>query len=85
MGKSAKPVKKNYTAFEGFDSRLTPQQIIDMKQSTVGRTYFLVKWKNKKNPTYLTAEVAKKRFPTLVCEFYQKHIVAVHTIDPAQP
>jgi len=75
MGKVAIPVEKSYRIFNGFDSGLEPQKIINMKQLPGGNNYFLVKWKKRKIPTYIMAEVAKKKCPILVCEFYQKHII----------
>jgi len=75
MGKIAKPVKKSYFIFNGFDFGLKPQKIINMKQSPDGNIYFLVKWKKTKIPSYLITEVAKKMCPLLVCEFYQRHVI----------
>jgi len=74
MAKIAKPAKKPFYIFNGFEVGLKPKVIINMKQVS-GKNYFLTKWWKTEAPTYLEAEVAKHKCPILVCEFYQKHII----------
>lgn len=72
MSKIAKPVNKPYYVFNGFHAGLKPKEIIQLKRYN-GRDYFLVKWGRTEDPTYLEAEVAKKKCPLLVCLFFQNH------------
>jgi len=73
MGKVAKPVNKAYYVFNGFQAGLKPKEIIQLKRYG-GKNYFLVKWGKTEDPTYVEAEVAKKKCPLLVCLFFQNHI-----------
>ncbi|KAL4097990.1 hypothetical protein QTP88_022668 [Uroleucon formosanum] len=57
----------------GFRLGLEPEMIIHSKLVD-GRNYLLMKWKGVEKPSYVKASVANKKCPSIVIDFYQKHL-----------
>lgn len=57
----------------GFRLGLEPEMIMHSKL-VHGRNYLLMKWKDVEEPSYVKASVANKKCPSLVIDFYQKHL-----------
>ncbi|MGI4816713.1 MAG: hypothetical protein ACRYE7_01885 [Janthinobacterium lividum] len=69
------PVDTPYAFLNGYIMGLNSKEILNMKRGPDGKIYYLAEWKKTLRPTYIEAEVAKSKCPTLVCEFYEKHTV----------
>ncbi|XP_026819056.1 uncharacterized protein LOC113557695 [Rhopalosiphum maidis] len=65
---------KGIFVMNGFRYGLQPDKIISLKQLNNSKRFFLMKWKETEDITYVRASTAKKHCPLLVIEFYQRLI-----------